>query len=179
MWTTLDILSIPISLLPMFIIRFLWRLLDLFDGKFGAALRYLIIKRKLKQCGSRVYIGPQVYVDDFSKVSIGEGTSIHHGCTLLAKGGISIGKNVAIAHQTSIVTGNHRWEDASQSIKHNKVELRSVEILDDVWIGAGVRILAGTQIQSRSIVAAGAVVTTNIESNSIYGGIPAKRLKKI
>lgn len=38
--------------------------------------------------------------------------------------------------------------------------------------------MAGITINSRSIIAAGAVVTKDVESNSIVGGVPAKKIKK-
>lgn len=39
--------------------------------------------------------------------------------------------------------------------------------------------MAGVHIGTRSVVAAGAVVTKNVEPNSVVGGVPAKLIKKI
>lgn len=64
-------------------------------------------------------------------------------------------------------------------IKYNEVKLSRVTILDDVWIGCACRILSGTTIDHRCIIAAGAVVNRDCESNKIYGGIPVKIIKKI
>lgn len=51
-----------------------------------------------------------------------------------------------------------------------------VEIEDDVWIGYGSIILSGVKIGQGSIIAAGSVVTKDVESFSIYGGVPAAKL---
>jgi len=51
-----------------------------------------------------------------------------------------------------------------------------VEVGDDVWIGLGVVILSGVKIGKGSIIAAGAVVTKDVEPNSIYAGCPAKKM---
>ncbi|MCF8296158.1 MAG: hypothetical protein K9J13_01315 [Saprospiraceae bacterium] len=48
---------------------------------------------------------------------------------------------------------------------------------DDVWIGYGSIIMSGVRIKRGSIIAAGSVVTKDVEPYSIYGGVPAKKLK--
>ena len=52
-----------------------------------------------------------------------------------------------------------------------------VVIEDDVWVGHGSIILSGVTIGKGSIIAAGSVVTGNVESYSIYGGNPARKIK--
>ena len=53
-----------------------------------------------------------------------------------------------------------------------------ITIEDDVWIGSNVVILPNVTIGKGSIVAAGAVVTTNVIPFTIVGGIPAKEIGK-
>lgn len=48
---------------------------------------------------------------------------------------------------------------------------------DDVWIGYGSIVLSGARISQGSIIAAGSVVTKDVEPFSIYGGVPARKLK--
>lgn len=50
---------------------------------------------------------------------------------------------------------------------------------DHVWIGANAVILAGKNVGSHSVVAAGAVVTKNIPEYELWGGVPAKYINKI
>lgn len=50
-------------------------------------------------------------------------------------------------------------------------------IEDDVWVGYGSIIMSGVKIGQGSIIAAGSVVTKDVEPFSIYGGIPAKKIK--
>jgi acetyltransferase-like isoleucine patch superfamily enzyme len=54
-----------------------------------------------------------------------------------------------------------------------------VTIANNVWIGANAIILPGVDIGENSIVAAGAVVNTDIPANQIWGGIPARFIKAI
>ncbi|MDQ2179822.1 CatB-related O-acetyltransferase [Marinifilum sp. D714] len=57
-------------------------------------------------------------------------------------------------------------------------EIGKVQIGNDVWIGANVIILDNVSIGNGAIIAAGAVVTKDVEPYSIVGGIPAKLIKK-
>jgi acetyltransferase-like isoleucine patch superfamily enzyme len=54
-----------------------------------------------------------------------------------------------------------------------------VDILDNVFVGHGAIILPGATIGPNAIVAAGAVVTGNVEPDSVYGGVPARRIGSI
>ena len=49
-----------------------------------------------------------------------------------------------------------------------------IDILDNVFVGHGAIILPGTTIGPNAIVGAGAVVTSNVPTNTVVGGIPAK-----
>lgn len=55
---------------------------------------------------------------------------------------------------------------------------QSIVIGNDVWIGGRVTILRGVKIGDGAVVAAGAVVTKDVEPYSIVGGVPAKIIKK-
>ena len=54
---------------------------------------------------------------------------------------------------------------------------KSIRIGDNVWIGFGAQIMSGVSVGSNSIIAAGAVVTKNVPSYEVWGGIPARRLR--
>ncbi len=54
-----------------------------------------------------------------------------------------------------------------------------MKIEDDVWIGANAVILPGVTIGQHAVVAAGAVVTTDVPENTIVAGVPAKIIKRI
>jgi acetyltransferase-like isoleucine patch superfamily enzyme len=59
------------------------------------------------------------------------------------------------------------------------LDLKSIHIGKNVWLGAGAIILPGVTVGENSIVAAGAVVTKDVPSNTIVGGVPARVIKKI
>lgn len=168
-----------LKIFPKKIKIFLWNSFQRSNRKYSVALRYIILKTLCKKVGSSVYIGPDVEIKAFEKLSIGDNVSIHKGCYIDATGEIEICNNVSIAHYTSMISFNHSWNDKSKPIKYNKSILSKIKIYEDVWIGAGSKILAGVNINKRSIVAAGAVVTKDVSSNTIVAEVPAKVIKEI
>jgi acetyltransferase-like isoleucine patch superfamily enzyme len=158
---------------------FLWSCVHTLRGNIGIGLRYCLAKSLLKSCGNNVLIGTNVEVSGWDNLVLGNNVSIHKDCYLDASGGLTIGSNVSIAHQTSILTNDHGWDDESLPIKYNPLKPGAVRIADDVWIGCGVRIFSRVQIESRSIVAGGAIVTRSVAARTIVGGNPARLIKEI
>jgi acetyltransferase-like isoleucine patch superfamily enzyme len=106
---------------------------------------------------------------------IGKNVFVNHGCSFLDLGGITIEDDVLIGPQVKLVTENHPVDPANRK----SLDLKSIVIQKNAWIGAGAVILPGVTIGENSIVAAGAVVTQDVPSNTIVGGIPAKHIKQI
>lgn len=142
-------------------------------------IRYFYIKHVIKKCGTNVSIHSNVKLLGLKNIQIGSNVSFHTMCYIDGTGGLTIGDNVSIAHNTTIMTTNHSWNDLNKPIKYNPLTYKSVRIENDVWIGAGVRIMAGVTIHKHCIIAAGAVVTKDCYENGIYAGVPAKRIKDI
>ncbi|MFA7586645.1 MAG: acyltransferase [Novosphingobium sp.] len=148
-------------------------------GPVGSLARYLVWSRRLGSLGEAVALAPGIVIKSPQNMAIGDRCSIHEFCYIDAMGGIRIGDDVAIAHNCSILSTNHAWDDPEVPIKYNAVKTAPVEIGNDVWIGCGVRILAGTKINERVVIAAGAVVRGELDSGFVYGGIPARKLKPL
>lgn len=156
-----------------------WWLVDWIPGRLGMGLRFIWIKRLCRRCGSNVMIGRHVDIRNWAGLSFGDHVTVHGHCYLDAIGGIEILNDVSIAHATSILSFEHGFDDPLRPIKDQPLQLSAVSIGPDVWIGAGVRILAGAVIGGRTVVAAGAVVTRGASAAGVYGGVPARLLKKI
>ena len=116
---------------------------------------------------------------EHSRLLIGEATAINEYCNLRASGGtIKIGSKCLLAQFVTVVASNHGAELGHPMIDQKwAVTPHSVEIGNDVWIGAGVTILPGSRIGSGAIIAAGAVVRGEIPGEEIWGGVPARFLK--
>jgi acetyltransferase-like isoleucine patch superfamily enzyme len=107
--------------------------------------------------------------------TIGKNVFINHGCSFLDLGGITIEDDVLIGPQVKLVTENHPVDPSNRK----SLDLKSIHIGKNVWLGASAIILPGVTVGENSIVAAGAVVTKDVPSNTIVGGVPAKHIKNI
>jgi acetyltransferase-like isoleucine patch superfamily enzyme len=110
-------------------------------------------------------------------VIIGDGSSVNPYCVLYGHGGLTIGQEVRIATHSVVVSSNHTFGDHSVPIGRQPLSAKGIRIEDDVWIGAGVKILDGVVIGSGCVVGAGSVVTRSLEPNGIYVGAPARRIR--
>lgn len=156
----------------------LLKLIRSHDNIIAMFIRFLCLKNCAKSCGENVAIFSNVYLFRIHELEIGDNVSIHPLCYIDASGGITIGNDVSIAHNCTILSEEHVHSSLEKNIKDQGCELKSTSIDNNVWIGAGCRILGGSSIKSGAIVASGAVVKNQVKQNSIVGGIPAKLIKE-
>lgn len=111
-------------------------------------------------------------------LSIGDGCQISNSL-IFAKQSIEIGKNVFIGGGCQILDSDfHPLSSNDRILKVNKGTSAAIVIHDRVFIGANSIILKGVELHNDSIIAAGSVVTKNVGANEIWGGNPAKFIKK-
>ena len=111
-------------------------------------------------------------------ITIGDNCSINPYCIIYGVADTIIGNNVLIAGHCMIIPNNHNYSRKDISIRDQGNTFKGIIIEDDVWIGHGCSILDGVTISKGSIIAAGSVVNKSVPPYSIYGGVPAKLLKK-
>lgn len=112
-----------------------------------------------------------------SRILIGDNCYFNHNCSITSLDKITIGNNCMFGNNVIIVDHNHLIK--ADNIAGDEFEKAEVKIGNNVWIGANTVILQGVEIGENSVVAAGAVVTENIGSKEIWGGVPAKKIKDI
>ena len=146
-------------------------------GIWGLVIRYALLKNLAKSVGDNVSIQPDVYLFNVQELSIGSNVSIHPLTYIEAYGGVEIGNDVSIAHGTTIMAVTHNFDDIDAPIKEQGVKRLPIRINDNVWIGSKATILGGNIIGEGAIIGAGAVVTRNVDSNTVVAGVPANIIK--
>ncbi len=86
---------------------------------------------------------------------------------------INIGNNVTITHSTILT------HDESMKTKMNYTKLGVVVIGDNVFVGFNSTILPGVHIGENAIIAAGSLVTHDVDKNTVVAGVPAKQIKTV
>ena len=172
-------LSFIFRFVPNFVMFFIWDFVSIFENKAAVLIRYCIIRSKSRSCGDNIYIGKYVTIKSIEFLSIGDNVSIHNYCYIDASGGIEIHDNVSLAHGSTILSSTHTWDSMEIPIKYNKPKYVKTIINSDVWIGCGVRIMAGIVIGKRVIIGANSICTKSLEDGYIYAGSPARVIKKI
>ncbi|MFT3952385.1 MAG: acyltransferase [Oscillospiraceae bacterium] len=121
-----------------------------------------------------------IYIKRNAVIEIGKDTGISNAALYAAKN-INIGQNVKIGGSVSIYdTDFHSIDYRERKLSVDPgVKTAMVRIEDDVFIGAHSIILKGVTIGKRSVIAAGSVVVKNVPDDELWGGVPAKFIKKI
>lgn len=172
----LKLFQIPYYLIPKKICNLLWEISLVSDSLPAVACRSLYVT---KYAGTNIYIGKYVVIKNIHNLRIGNNVSIHSFSYIDAYGKIDIGNNVSIANHTTLISSDHTWQDNDKPIKYNQVTPKKIIIEDDIWIAAGVRVLGGSHIRRRCVIGAGAVVNKDTEANSLYVGVPIKKVKEV
>ena len=118
---------------------------------------------------------PPFYTDFGKNIHIGKDVFINACCHFQDHGGITIGDGCQIGHNVVFATLNHGLLPEERK----STQPAPIVLGKNVWIGSNATILQGVSIGNNAIVAAGAVVTKDVPSDAVVGGVPAKFIKTI
>lgn len=132
------------------------------ESTVAVGARCVIDRRMTVECSGRLVIGDDVIVGHDTTIGIEEAVSIGHDCL--------------IAEFVSIRDHDHEFGRPDIPVREQGARSAPVAIGRDVWIGSKATITAGVRIGDHAIVAAGAVVTRDVEPWTIVAGVPARMI---
>lgn len=136
-----------------------------------------LLAQVLGQVGEDVEIRPPLRVDYGHNITIGNGSWVNYGLTVLDVATVVIGADVLIGPNCSLYTAIHPREPGPRRAKWESCAPITIE--DNVWLGGSVVVCPGVTIGENSIIGAGAVVTRDIPANCIAVGNPARVVKDL
>ena len=114
-----------------------------------------------------------------SGIRIGRDSLIGEYSVIRGQGGVTIGDRVYTSPMTQLIAVNHVVDDPERPFIEQGITAQGIVVEDDVWLGANAVVTDGVHIGRGAVVAAGAVVTKDVPSHTIVGGVPARVLREI
>ena len=171
-------------------------------GALGYRLRRWYLGRRFGSLGPKASIGLGAQIIGPRNLIVGSNFTCWRNCTLAAcddgvieigdrvrfnanvylnaciGGRIVLGNDVLVAPNVVIRSSDHVTSSLERPIAEQGHKADEIIIEDDVWLGSNVTVVGGVRIGTGAVVAAGAVVTRNVEPYTIVGGVPAQFIKK-
>ena len=128
--------------------------------------------------GKRTVYYSGIFLFTGRNLIVGDDVDFAARVTLTTDGGLEIGDRVLVGYGTFLLTRNHHIPPMPDRIFEAGHTAAPIKIEDDVWIGANCVVLPGVTIGEHSVIAAGSVVTKDVPPGVIFGGVPAKCIRK-
>lgn len=147
------------------------------SNSISCILRTKFVKIWANCFGQNSIVMKGVTISNPSNLSVGDWSGLGENATINSVDKVIIGDRVLMGPDVMIFTADHNWCEVDKTYFKKGMAKAPVVIQDDVWIGARAIILKGVTVGQGSTIAAGSVVTKDVEEYSIVGGVPAKHIK--
>jgi acetyltransferase-like isoleucine patch superfamily enzyme len=128
--------------------------------------------------GKSITYYPGIKINPCRRLKLGDNVDLAWGVIITTGGYVEIGDRTLIGYRSIISSANHVIPESKGHIFSSGHDKKKVTIKNDVWVGGNCTIVAGVSIGEGAVIAAGSVVTKDVEPFTIVGGIPAKLIRK-
>ncbi len=147
------------------------------SGLWSTRTRARLLRRAGVDIG-RARILPGIrFIGDPNWLRIGTGVFINAELLVGANAPVTIGDDVSIGPRCTFVPTTHHL--GPSTARAGATRAAPIQVGSGCWLGAGVTVLSGVTIGAGTVVAAGAVVVSDCDPDSLYGGVPAKLIRRL
>jgi acetyltransferase-like isoleucine patch superfamily enzyme len=111
------------------------------------------------------------------RVAIGAKSVLGQECTISAYQRVEIGRECILADRVMLIDFDHGTVEVERPIRLQGIYKRDVRVGHNVWIGYGACVLRGVSIGDNAVIGTSSVVTRDVPSNAVVGGVPARLIR--
>lgn len=159
---------------PHYLKMVIWRVLNATIFRvLPRALRHVLLRIFGAKIGKMCVIYPTAKIYAPWNLIAADGVVVGPRVDLYNKAMISLGEQTVLSQDSYVCTASHEVNSMSMALVVNPIGIGK-----QVWVASRAIVLPGVTIEDGAVIAAGSVVTKNVESWSVVGGNPAKFIKK-
>ncbi len=141
-------------------------------------LRGFLYGLGMKKCGTDFQVTHDAIIRDLQGISVGKNVFIGNHAIVMGSGSIELEDEVMIAPHVVLISGNH--VSVNKSYRYGKGDVGHIKIGRGSWVAANATVQRNSALPSNSVLAANSFLNKVFtDKNAIYGGVPAKFLKKL
>ena len=127
------------------------------------------------QIGNGVFLGRGTILScKDGDITLGDHVNIGFYSEIFSGSSVTVGPHGLFAAYTYLVGGGHEFARADVPVLEQERPSRGITLGEDVWLGAGAKVMDGVTIGDHVVVGAGAVVTEDLPAGVVALGVPAR-----
>jgi maltose O-acetyltransferase len=144
------------------------------DDVISRRIRTALLRANGARIGSGTYFHGGTHFTNPRNLTIGDDCFVNRNCYFDLESSITIGDSVVLGHGTTLITTHHRLGPSQR--RSGAFYGEPVQIEDGAWLGANVILMPGVSVGPGAVVGAGSLVRTDVEPDTVVGGVPARLL---
>lgn len=145
------------------------------DHPMIMSFRGWLLSFGVKSCGKNFQVSSTVIIRGLNNLIVGDNVYLAPRVIINAIDLIELSDEVMIAFNSVIVSGNHTL--LKNSFRYGYSDMRPIKVCKGAWVAANSTVTAGCVIGEGSVLAANSVGIGILDNFSLYGGVPAKKIK--
>lgn len=132
----------------------------------------------MMHCGKDFQVTHDAVIKDLWGISVGEHVFVGNGTVIMGSGSIKIEDEVQIAPHCIVISGNHTMKDSS--FRYGEGDRGHIHIGKGAWVAGNSTVQRGSMLPAGSVLSANSFLNKEFEESfSLYGGVPARFIKRL